>query len=144
MDRPESHLVASLARRTPPGADAAQLADALVSAWRDIGAALSPIIGAQGVAALYRRSLHVAAARHPWLAAGIDDAGGLPSALDTVPLKSLLLQQSVAEAAAAGHTQLTAFHDLLVSLVGPALTDRLLRPAGAHASSGPAGQDSSR
>ena len=58
----ETHL-ASLQEPT----DAEQLADAAVALWRDVWSALSPIIGAAGVAALFQRSIFLRVAEYPWL-----------------------------------------------------------------------------
>ncbi|TXH34301.1 MAG: hypothetical protein E6Q92_13075 [Burkholderiaceae bacterium] len=47
---------------------ALRVADAAVTAWRELDAALSPIIGQRGVAALYQRSLYLTRIDYPWLA----------------------------------------------------------------------------
>ena len=52
---------APLADLVSDGADAEQLADAIVAMWLEIDQALHPIIGHRGVAALYNRSLHLTA-----------------------------------------------------------------------------------
>ena len=52
-------IVASLAHRVGPNADTARIAHAIISILQDIEATLTPVIGQQGVAALYRRSLHL-------------------------------------------------------------------------------------
>ena len=128
-------ITAPLAYRVPPGADAAQIASAVVGLWHEIDDALTPIVGAGGVVALYQRSLHLTASNHPWLA--VKANGGEPANLQT-----LLARQSPADAAAGGSAFLHTFHTLLVSLVGPSLTERLLRPVWASPSSGPPPQDS--
>lgn len=102
-----------------------QIADVIVSTLQDIDAALSPVIGKGGVGALYKRSLYLVAAAHPSLA-GLHD--GAPTALDMAALKSALALQSGGDVANAGGALLQAFYELLASLVGPSLTDRLLRP----------------
>ena len=127
-------IIAPLAHRVAPGADAVQIASAVVGLWHEIDDALTPIVGAGGVVALYQRSLHLTATAHPWLA--IKANGG-----DPANLQSLLAQQSPANAAIAGSAFLHTFHTLLVSLVGPSLTERLLRPVWAPPSSGPPPQD---
>jgi hypothetical protein len=115
------------------GADAEQLADAIVAVWLDIDRALHPIIGRRGVAALYHRSLKLTAAAHPWLAVGHADA---QAAVEPSALRAALVQQAPADAAAAGGALFETFHGLLASLVGKSLTTRLLhavwdQPAGA-------------
>jgi hypothetical protein len=114
-----------LGRRLPADADAGQVADAVDAVWRDIDQALHPILGHRGVLALYNRSLALAAVRHPWLAAGHP---GALAAIDASALRAALVQQAPAEAAAGGSALLQRFRDLLSSLVGASLTDRLLRP----------------
>ncbi|WP_457096712.1 hypothetical protein [Lysobacter sp. P5_B9] len=137
MDSQESQrIAAALARRAET---AGQVADTMVSTWQDIDAVLSPIIGQLGVAMLYKRSLYLIGPAHPWLA-GMHE--GKQASVDLAALKSAFAQQSSsANAAAAGGAFLHTFHDLLSSLVGPSLTERLLRSAWAHFSSGPPAQD---
>lgn len=114
-----------LAGRVAAGANAAQVADAIVVIWLEIDQALSPILGHHGVAALYNRSLKLASPAHPWLAAC---QAGVSAAVDTSALKAALLQQPAAQAGAAGSALFLSFRELLASLIGPSLTDRLLRP----------------
>jgi hypothetical protein len=141
VESPESHRIATtLAERVENGANAAQIADAIVSAWQEIEAVLSPIVGQRGVAMLYKRSLYLIGPAHPWLA-GMHE--GVQTAVDLAALKSVFAQQNSTDAAAAGGAFLQTFHDLLASLVGPALTEQLLRPVWAHFPSGPPAQDTS-
>lgn len=129
-----------MAHRVGDGASAAQLADAIVLLWQEIDVALSPIIGQRGVAALYKRSLHLAGQAQPWLAGAQE---GPPTTMDLASLKSVLARQSGAQVAAAGGHLLQTFHELLASLVGPSLTERLLRSVWTNLSSGPSAQDTS-
>ena len=139
IDSPEGRrIAASLAQRTGGPASAAQVADATVAVWQDVDSALNPIIGSRGVAALYRRSLFLQRSAHPWLAGAIDGPG---TAMDLATLKSVLAQQDSPAAAAAGGATLQTFHELLTNLVGPSLTDRLLRSVWATFLSGPAAKD---
>ena len=125
MESQESDLTtAFLAFGTDPGADAARIAEVVVSTWQDIDAALGPVIGKGGVAALYGRSLYLSASSHPWLG-GLHAGDGSP--MDLAALQSILAQQDAAAATAAGLAVLQTFHGLLASLVGPSLTERLLR-----------------
>lgn len=126
------------ASRVPPSADSAQTADAFVATWRDIDAVLVPIIGKRGLAALYQRSVHVTAQAHPWLSVADDVA---PAAADFSKLTPLLCQQSAAAAMAGATTLFTTFHDLLSSVVGPSLTERLMRPVWVATSSDSAAKD---
>jgi hypothetical protein len=138
----ESRRIAlTLARRAADGADSAQLADAVVSIWQEIDAALRPIIGQRGVASLYRRSLHLAATTHPWLA-DVRDAN--PAGPDLVSLQATFAKQDSGAASVAGGDFLQTFHELLASLVGASLTEQLLRSIWANSSSGEPAQDQSR
>ncbi|MBB6184961.1 hypothetical protein [Oleiagrimonas soli] len=114
------------------------MADGMVSAWQGIEAALSPVIGQRGVAMLYKRSLYLVAPSHPWLT-GMHE--GVQSSIDLDALKSVFAQQHAAIAAVAGGAFLQTFCELLTSLIGASLTERLLRPVWAHFSSGPPAQD---
>lgn len=117
-------IAASVAARAGVAATAAQIADTTVAAWQAIDSALAPIIGQRGVAALYKRSLHLNRPLRPCLNAAIETTEAL---LGLAALKSVLAQQSAIEAAAIGAELLQTFHELLTTLVGPSLTERLLR-----------------
>jgi len=117
---------------------AAQIADVMVATWHDIDAALVPIIGSKALAALYKRSLYLAARTHPWLAGAHE---GAQAAIDLAAMKSVVARQSNAEAALGSSALLQTFNRLLSSLIGPSLTERLLRGASAGSSSGPPAQD---
>ena len=131
-------IAAALAHRIGEDASAAQIAEAIVSTWQGIEAALSPVIGKRGVAALYERSLHLSGLSHPWLAATRES---VQTTMDLPALKSALSQQSSANAAAAGGALLQTVYELLASLIGPSLTERLLDPVWARLSSGLPAQD---
>jgi hypothetical protein len=125
MESQESRRIsATLAGRVGDGADADQIADAIVATWGAVNDALSPIIGRGGVAALYNRSLHLTGLRYPWLA---HLGRGAQMVMDLVALKSALSRQTSANATAGGTAVLQTFYELLARLVGPSLTDRLLR-----------------
>lgn len=139
MESLESRPIAApLANRLGRNASAAQIADAMVSTWREIDAALTPIVGSRGVIALYKRSLYLTGVAHPWLA-GMNEVS--QAEIDLTALKSVIAQQSSADAALGGNALLHTFYELLGSLVGPSLTERLLRSAWADSSSGPPAQD---
>ena len=118
------HSAPPLAYRLADDATAAQVAAVMGAIWLELDAALAPIVGPRGVAALGQRSLHLASTEHPWLAAA--QAGG-PVGFDPVKLWPLLAQRSREEATGAGSSFLHIFHGLLSSLIGPSLTERLLR-----------------
>lgn len=116
------------------GASSQEVAEIVGEAFQGIGRALVPIIGQRGVAALYRRSLHVAG---PSCARISEPTEAAPIAMDIALLESELAQQTAAEAAAAGTELLQGFHVLLTTLIGPLLTERLLRPVWIKFWSGP-------
>lgn len=122
------------------GANAGQIADASVAVWRAVDGALSPIVGRRGIAALYKRSLHLVLTDYPWLAAAYEDA--LQPA-EFAALRAALLLQTAQNAAAAHDATLQAFRDLLDNLIGRSLTQRLLQTVGDQPSSGEAVQDKS-
>ncbi|MBW6493151.1 MAG: hypothetical protein K0B16_01095 [Burkholderiaceae bacterium] len=112
--------------RFQEGADGAQISDEVAAILDAINAALTPIIGQRGVAAIYTRSLHLAVSSLPWLKTGQE---GIQTVMDLTALKSVLAQQSRADAAVGGKAVLQTFFDILVGLIGPSLTEQLLRPA---------------
>ncbi|MBC8999882.1 hypothetical protein IAI51_25475 [Pseudomonas sp. N40(2020)] len=124
LNEESRQIVASLAHQVGPNADAASIAQAIVSILQAMDAALTPIIGQQGVVALYRRSLHLCASRHPRLAHISDRA---QTAQDLNALNSELVTESEADALFFGEVLLITFYELLTTLIGPSLTARLLR-----------------
>ena len=119
-------------------ADSAAVAAAAVSTWGAIAAALSPIIGHGGVVALFQRSMHLTRVNYPWLPAADESAlrGNGFAALGVA-----LAQQAGLDASAAQTALLHTFRDLLLSLIGSSLTERLLGSVWDPPSSGHAGQD---
>lgn len=100
--------------------------------------ALSPIIGQPGVEALFKRSIYLTRAAHPCLAIFVDDTTH-PDAL--AALQAALAQQANGTAVAANAALLQNFEELLTSLIGASLTERLLRPVWDTPSSAQAEQD---
>lgn len=115
----------TLAHRAGDDADARAVAEATVSTWHQAAVRLAPIIGPQGVDVLFRRSLHLTGSSVPWLAPSIDenDCTALLASL-----QARLAGQEAAAALAASHALLANFTELLASLIGKALTERLLAP----------------
>ena len=124
--------------RVGANADASQIASAIVAIWIEIEAALVPVIGQRGLGALCRRSLYVASAGHPWL---LEAAAGAATTLDLPLLKTVLARQDDCHATAGGAALLKTFHELLSSLIGPLLTERLLSAAWANSLHGTIAQD---
>lgn len=129
-----------LAHRFEDRMDVGLISTGLVSLWQEIDAVLYPIIGQRGVAALYQRSLYLTAQTYPWLASSRDST---QASIDLTHLKSVSIHQQATDLILAGALLFKTFHELLVSLVGPSLTERLLRSVGDHLFSGPPAQDCS-
>lgn len=101
-----------------------QVVASVTATCQDFDAALTPIIGPRGVAALFHRSMHLAAQSQPLLG---ELQLGPPSGLDLAGLQLRLGQHKPADAAAAAGLFLHTFHHLLGTLIGVPLTERLLR-----------------
>ena len=94
------------------------------STWRDVTAALSPIIGQPDVNALFKRSLQLRFAEYSALTnAGLtaDQSDGFVAGLGAA-----LLKLAPETASAANAAVLSAFVDLLSNLIGAALTAHLI------------------
>lgn len=139
MPTQDSRKVATtLKRLAVQGANTTHIADAVVSTWQAVDAALAPVIGGKGVQALYARSLYLVRERHPWLAASHP---GAAAEMDLGLLASALSQQENFTAAEAAGDQLESLYELLRSLIGPSLTQQLLRAAWDNPFGGPTAQD---
>ena len=127
MEREQRDSISEiLSHHLPEGADVVAIAGVLARDFQAIQRILTPILGPRGVAALYHRSLHKARADHPWLAGPLENAS---PTLDLVALVTAIERQPHrADAVAAATALLRAFHDLLASLIGQPLTERLLDP----------------
>lgn len=123
----------TLAYKVGNDADAVQIAEAIVSTWQEINTTLIPILGERGVAALYQRSLYLTASAHSWLT---ETYTGIQTPMNLDALKKVIAQQTSANAIAGGAAVLQTFYGLLASLVGPLLTERLLRSVWANSFSG--------
>jgi len=134
----ERRIPAPLAQRIAEGADACQIADALCATWRAIDVSLAPILGARGVAALYIRSLYLTATSHPWLG-GLHE--GPQASMDLAALKPLFARQSPAGAAEGADALLQNLQQLLASLIGVSLAERLLQSVWAGSDSASSSQD---
>ena len=98
--------------------------EAAVIIWRDVWIALSPIIGAAGVAALYERSLFLTIGEYPWL----ESANDSPESGEFSALRRVLTQQAGADSAAANAALLNALSQVLGKLIGASLAARLMQP----------------
>ncbi len=103
--------------------DANAIADAAAATWRLVEAQLVPVIGARGLEVLFRRAVHQTSTGFPWLTAVAECGAGV----DPLPgLVACLVGQPGADAAEASYTLLLIFAELLMTLIGESLTDRLL------------------
>jgi hypothetical protein len=119
------HLQSTLSDRAAGGEDAGSVATLVVSIWRDIDAVLAPIIGNRGVAALFNRTLHLIRHEHAWLTAA---HVSMADCVDFETLHSTLSQRTSADIVIANGALLQNFLELLGSLIGTSLSERLLRP----------------
>ncbi len=107
------------------GADSEIVAAATVRALTLLLAELKPLVGELALRALYVRSLHLARSSFERPGAGDPE---YPDEL-LAPLHRDLVARAPAEALGAAEALLLALVDLLVSLIGEPLTDRLLHKA---------------
>jgi hypothetical protein len=138
MENQKNSGTAARAPSVGRGTEASKIVAAIVSTWQEIDAALSPIIGRGGVAALYKRSLSLVGSAYPWFAGLHKD---VQTPLDLTALKSVLSQQSSATAAAGGDALLQTFCSLVTSLVGPSLAEKILGFACSSSFGGSSAQD---
>ena len=118
--------------------DPVATAGELVQLVRGMAAVLAPVLGPRGVAALYQRALHVTRAQHPWLGELVDVAQPV---IDLEALQAAFAHRPGAEAATVATALLQSFQDLLASLIGRPLSQRLLDPVWAHSPRRPTAQD---
>ena len=107
------------------GADSKTVAGATVRALTLLLAELKPLVGEIALRALYVRSLHMARSSFERPSAGELES---PNEL-LAPLHRDLVSRAAAEARGAAEALLFALANLLVSLIGEPLTDRLLHKA---------------
>ena len=135
---PRGSIWEGLSLQFRENSDSVVIAGDLARILQAIETTLTPILGIRGVAALVQRSLHVARIAHPWLAEPIEVA---QPTLDLAALRSAVASRDRAEAQAAAMAVLQSFHDLLASLIGGPLTERLLEPVWAQSLRSPDAQD---
>ena len=121
--QPTRWVAAVLAKRGGAHPDAIQIADGTIAVWYDIIAALKSIIGRQGVAALYDRSVVLSARTYPWLESS---RTGNDHSVDLDGLRAVIARQNTDDAAAGSNELLQTFYKVLVSLIGQALCEQML------------------
>jgi hypothetical protein len=138
MSEAAQRMQARLAGLLDAGWDASQIAAAAAQDWRSIEGALAPVVGARGFAALLARSLRDIGGDFPWAASPRGAAGD-----DTLAALQLALSRHTpAETIAANAALLHCFCAVLGSLIGAALTERLLHSVGGTSNRGEPAQES--
>ncbi len=115
----------TLAQSAGEGSNARTVAEVAHSTWCEVTTHLAPVIGAGGVDALFHRSLHITRRSFPWLA--VNGHNGNSAALFASITTSLASGDPDAAIEASSEFLLN-FIELLTSLIGNSLTDRLLGP----------------
>jgi hypothetical protein len=123
MPSDAEHFHQDLAQLASGGANSERIAFRAVLAWRNLYVALSPIIGHGGVMALFKRSVSITRVAHPWLAPMQEE---FEKTGDFAVLQAAFSQQASVEAAAGNNAVLRKFIDILTSLIGESLVERLL------------------
>lgn len=103
--------------------DAEAIAQATLSTWREVAVRLSPVIGVRGVDVLLDRSLYLTSRVFPWLAITGEQ---VESASVLAILRTRLAGSKTNTAKEASYVLLTTFVELLITLIGKSLTERLL------------------
>lgn len=113
----------TLAERAGDAPDASAVAEATISTWHQVASHLIPVIGAGGVDVLFNRSLHLTCTAFPWLTILGDHRD---NTVLFASLKARLTGRDPDAAVEASYTLLVTFVELLMSLIGESLTERLL------------------
>lgn len=113
----------TLAERAGGTPDANTVAEATISTWHQVAVQLIPVIGVGGVEVIFNRSLHLTCTAFPWLTILGDHRD---SAVLLANIKTRLTGHKPDAAAEASYTLLVTFVELLTTLIGESLTERLL------------------
>lgn len=97
--------------------------------WAPLATQIILIVGVGGFESLYARSVFLSQANFPWLSGSCASAQSDAWLAD---LKNRLQGQLPAQAILANSLLLLTFTDLLASLIGEALTERILNSAWDH------------
>ena len=114
-----------LARRAGETPDAKEIAAAVADTWPQVTARLAPVIGVRGVTVLLRRAVHLTSTTFPWLQVPENEQEG---AVLLQTLTTRLAEQRASTAVEASRALLVTFTELLTTLIGESLTERLLSP----------------
>lgn len=106
-------------------ADAKAVAATTIDTWQQVTVRLAPLIGIRGVEVLFKRSLHLTGSTYPWLPF-TQDQDNYTTNLAT--LKACLTDRERDLAIQASCDLLLTFTELLASLIGRSLAERILSP----------------
>lgn len=109
--------------------DPRAVADAAVQAWIRAASELTPLIGAEGVRALYGRCIALARSTYAWLPPG---EFATSQAKSLANLRDALQARGPSDAIEAGTASLVFLAELLGTMIGEGLTTRLLSSAWGH------------
>ncbi|HVK54296.1 MAG TPA: hypothetical protein VM532_04615 [Burkholderiales bacterium] len=110
------------------------VAEVTFNACRQMAERLAPVIGARGVEALFSRSLHLTGKAIPWLALAGDHGDATAARED---FRTRIQASNITAAIEASYTLLATFTELLATLIGEPLTNRLLGPVWAPPTTAP-------
>ena len=113
----------TLAHHAGDAPDASAFAESTICTWKKAAAQLIPVIGRGGVDVLFNRSLHLTCTAFPWLTILGDKRDN--SAL-LASIKERLAAREMDDAVKASCTLLITFIELLKTLIGESLAERLL------------------
>ena len=113
----------TLTQRAGGAPDANAVVDAVSRTWQFMAAQLVPVIGERGVGVLLDRAVHLTGKNYPWLA---HTAPPQDQADRLVRLQARFASRDAKESAEAGCALLVTFTELLASVIGDSLTERLL------------------
>ena len=124
----------ALAHRSGGAPGASAVAEAATVILSQMAALLTPVIGVRGVDVIFRRSLYLTSKDFPWLVHGEEHGD---SAALLAGLKDRLAVRDAEDAAEAACALIATFIELLTTLIGESLTDRLMSPVWSHPSPPP-------
>ena len=113
----------TLALRIGDAHHASAVADAVLDIWQQIAVRLEPVVGARGVDVLFGRALQLTSRGFPWLQTSADSGN---SAASLASIRNCLEVRDREVAAEVGLELIAGFTELLATLIGEPLTDRLL------------------
>ena len=113
----------TLSQRAGSSPDASAIAEATLGTWQEVAARLEPLIGTGGVDILFGRSLNLTSRSFPCLALASDYGDSVTS---LASFRATVENMDVAVAIEASNALLVIFTEMLATMVGESLTERLL------------------